>query len=221
MTERKTDRFLLSHEKEREKLKRQEEKLEAARKALARARASSADKHEKWHRYKLAYHDREAGYEGKHADARDELRRLPVWQYYQAVFAGLANESPISLVEAERAAVERNFDDLTAAANARYLERDQAAYLEALAKWQAHDRANPAGLRWRSKAATREQWYLIDRIIKAAGIDRPGKMTRGEAHDWIEANGGNPRYPSAEPDSAQPQGNSPLGAGNTAAGAAL
>lgn len=193
--DRASERFLQSHQKEREKLALQEAKLEAARKALARAMAASEEKQEKWHRFKLAYADRKAGFEGRHADARDELRRMPASKYCEAVLANVTHPSQVSLVEAELATIERHFEKLTAAANARYLARDTAAYEAALNQWLEHDRKNPNSGGWRLNAATREQWILIDRIMAAAGLDdRPGKMTRGEAHDWIQAHGGNPRY---------------------------
>lgn len=99
------------------------------------------------------------------------------------------------VVQLELAAISRDFDELTAAAKARYFERDLAAYQEALAKWQAHDRANPGRPGWRAKPVTREQWFVIDHIVSAKSVPAPSaRQMRGEAHDWIEAHGGNPRY---------------------------
>lgn len=195
VVDRKTERFLGSYEKERDKLAKQEARLQVSRKALARALAASDEKQEKWHRFKLAYADRQAGFEGSHADARDELRQLPVYDYCRRVIDGIAEGSKTTLVEAELIAVKSDFEKLTAAANARYLARDEASYLEVLTKWREHDRANPNDGGWRAKAATREQWLLIARVVAAKAIEGPAaKITRGEAHDWIEANGGNPRY---------------------------
>lgn len=197
MTDRKTDRFLHSHQKERERLARKEEKLEAERKALARAQAASENQHEIYHRMKLAYYDRQQGFEGRHADARDELRRLPLAEYCRVVQEGVADPARITLVAAELATVKRHLDGLTERANKRYLARDEAEYRETQAKWEEHHRSHPNAGGWRGKPATREQWILIDRIVSVIGVDRPGKMTRGEAHDWIRGHGGNPRYGTA------------------------
>lgn len=204
MTDRKTDRFLYSHQKERERLAQKEEKLEAERKALARAQAASEDQHEIYHRMKLAYYDRQAGFEGRHADARDELRRLSVADYCKIVQEGIADPARVTLVAAELAAVEKHLDFLTGAANKRYLARDEAEYREVQAKWEEHHRSHPNAGGWRAKAATREQWILIDRIVSAIGVDRPGKMTRGQAHDWIHVHGGNPRYGAGGPTAQSP-----------------
>lgn len=216
MTDRKTDRFLHSHQKEREQLARKEENLEAARKALARARAASENQHEVYHRMKLAYYDRQAGFEGRHADARDELRRYPVTEYYEIVGEVVADPARVTMVDAEFAAVEKHLDFLTEQANKRYLQRDAAAYREAQAKWEEHDRTRPNAGGWRGKAATREQWILIDRIVAAFAVNRPGRMTRGEAHDWIQANGGNPRYDASGATANSPDNRGDGGAGGHA-----
>lgn len=196
----KDARALASFEKELAKLAAKEQKLREARKALARHLNASKSKHEKWHRYKLSYYDSVAGFTGELADARDELRRMPVAKYIQLLQAGCpADVNSVPLIEAELAAVMHHRDPLTAAAKKRYFERDYEVYHEALASWQAAERADPNKSAWRDKPATREQWQIIDRIVAMNGLDSPGKLKRGEAHDWIAANGGNPRYGQAAP----------------------
>jgi hypothetical protein len=216
--DRTTERFLKSQEKEREELARKKEKLEAARKELARAAAASEGRQEKWHRFKLAYRDRLAGFEGRHADARDQLRQMPVGQYCSIIYESVPQDSSMTLAQAELAVIERDFEALTAAANERYLARDAAAYGEALEKWQDHDTKNPNSGGWRLKPATREQWLIIDRIVVARGLeDVPRKMTRGEAHDWIDQQGGNPRYDAGPLPANRPPGRDDLLASAAAA----
>ena len=47
---------------------------------------------------------------------------------------------------------------------------------------------------WRRKTITRPQHYLIGEINRILGVPIPPLATRGQAYDFIAANGGNPRF---------------------------
>lgn len=58
--------------------------------------------------------------------------------------------------------------------------------------------ASPAGrnpaAKWRDAKPTAEQTYLIAAVCLDLGLVEPTFRTRGAAFDWIQAQGGNPRY---------------------------
>lgn len=72
-------------------------------------------------------------------------------------------------------------------------QRRSDEYHADCARWNAQSEAVKRGA-WRERPPTRGQRMLILRTVETLGISLPGKLTRGEAHDWIEAHGGNLRY---------------------------
>jgi hypothetical protein len=52
---------------------------------------------------------------------------------------------------------------------------------------------------WRRKAITRPQHYLIGEIHRILGVSVPPLATRGQAYEFIAANGGNPRFLTEPP----------------------
>lgn len=57
---------------------------------------------------------------------------------------------------------------------------------------------SPAGrdpkARWRGKAPTAEQTYIAAQICLDLQLEPRSFATRGEAFDWIQEQGGNPRF---------------------------
>lgn len=77
------------------------------------------------------------------------------------------------------------------------LSWDRSAYLSAVEEFEAGVAAH--GGEWRSRPITPKQRYLIDQIVRARealneAIARPDVRDRGEAHDWIRLQRGNPRF---------------------------
>jgi len=94
-------------------------------------------------------------------------------------------------------------EQAAAVALSKQLLATYAAELESFRAWQ---RENPDNLAWRKKPATRAQVFLIARLAVARGIESPSRLNRGDAHDWIEHNGGNPRLePDAQEKITQPR----------------
>lgn len=176
------------------KKKLEEKKAELDRKArAAKSRLLATTRHETWHRMRLAWLDREAGYDGEMASARVWLRNLPISDYLQAL-APFAHAMPDATnIQIEVAAVRDNLADWTAKGDALLLERAKRDYSAEVAGFRQWQEAHPGKTNWRSKPATRNQLFLISRTAAAHGVEMPRRLNRGEAHDWLEVHGGNRR----------------------------
>lgn len=174
------------------RLEKQEAKKRLARRSVAAVQSEQRDSAEKWHRFALAHHDREAGYEGDHALARMALRAQPFDKYVNLI-RPYVSLTTTALVQCELAAVIANLNAWTATGREILMQRDQAAYEKERHEWEEWQSANPAAIEWREREPTKGQLQLVRRIVEAKEIETPTLKTRGEAHDWIAANGGNPR----------------------------
>ena len=184
----------------------QQKKLEAklaelkrtARTAKSRL-LSSTTKSETWHRMTLGAADREAGYAGEMASARVWLRSLPTHDYVRTLAPFAETMPDATNLAVEVAAVKANLADWTVKGDALILARARRAYAADSVSFAAWQREHPDHETWRKKVPTRPQGFLIARIAAAFGVEAPGKMNRGEAHDWIAGHGGNPRL-AVEPE---------------------
>lgn len=199
----------MDYDREKKKLEAQHqaaklrlEKEDAKRRALKRQLMATAarlnDRAEKWHRFALAYDDRQLGYTGEQAIARATLRAMQFDKYVELV-RKQASDGTLSLVAAELATVLKHMDQLTARGREVLLRRDRSAYEKDLSEWQDWHRQNPDNNDWRSRKATKGQNRLIDRIAEVRDLAAPQLLNRGEAHDWIAQHGGNPRLASDQP----------------------
>ena len=179
--------------------KRAEEKAATLKRATrsAKSRLLATTKSEKWHRMTLAWLEREVGYTGEMASARVWLRHQPIREYGHLLAPFAQNLPAATNIEIEVAAVKANFEDWNAKGNALLLDRAKRAYAAELESFRAWQRENPDKLGWRKKSATRAQGFLINRLAIAVGIELPSRLNRGDAHDWIVHNGGNPRLEPA------------------------
>jgi len=57
---------------------------------------------------------------------------------------------------------------------------------------------------WRCRPPTRRQSFLASEMARAIGIEPPTLANRGDAFDWINEHGGNPRFWSLPPAPALP-----------------
>ncbi len=181
------------------KLAAAQSRLEAAtqRRKAARQRLKSQEvqakaKAEKWHRFSLAHHLREIGYEGEHAIALMALRSMPLETYLKHVRSAVL-ETTEPMIASEHRFLQANLAALTTIGSKSLLKRDQEAYSREHRKWEDWQRANPEQTAWRSLMPGKQQMELVMRIVEAKGLATPTLATRGEAHDWISDQGGNPR----------------------------
>lgn len=159
----------------------------------------STTKHSRWHAERLSYQDRECGYSGDDAEARYYVRAQPAETYFVLIKPFIIDKTQTTLLEAEVAAVRENHAEWTKLGKQLLFERARVAYeaeYEGFVSWQ---HANPDKTSWRIKAATKNQWMLIQRTADWLGRDDiPERVNRGEAHDWLERNGANVRLRSGQ-----------------------
>ena len=177
----------------KQRLEREDAKRRTLKRELSAKTAELNNRAEKWHRYALAYDDRMKGYTGEQAIARAYLRNMPFDKYAHYVSAH-SNDGKLSLVDAELATVKRYLDKFTEYGRDDLLKRDQLSYKKECSKWQQWQNQNPNENDWRSRKASKGQNMLIARIVDTYNIESPPLLNRGDAHDWIAQNGGNPRF---------------------------
>lgn len=180
------------------RLEREDAKRKALKRQLMATTARLEDRAEKWHRYALAHDDRMVGYTGEQAIARAYLRAMPFDKYVELV-RKQSSDGTLSLVAAELATVIKHMDRLTEFGREALLKRDRLIYRKELLEWQEWHCQNPEQNDWRGRNATKGQIMLIERIAEGRDIAVPQSLKRGEAHDWIEQHGGNPRLAPDEP----------------------
>lgn len=176
------------------RLQAEKEKIKQLKRIKRQTEIVIKEKAEKWHRFSLAYDDRQAGYTGEMAVARAYLRSLPFAEAL-ALIRPHAGSPGMSFVDAELAAVQAELDELTAKGREILLARARKAYEAERDSWEEWRSKNPDRNDWRTKPASKMQLKLIERIVIYREIEeRPGKLNRGEAHDWIQEHEGNPRF---------------------------
>jgi hypothetical protein len=198
------------HKAEAETAKLEQRLAELRRKARsARSRLKSTTRHETWHARRLAAQDRQAGYDGEMAEARHYVRWLPMSAYVRALQPFAEANPNTSVVELEVMAVQANLDDWTTAGKGLLLDLARARYADECRTFEAWLKDHPGEKDWRDKPATRAQWMLIWRTVEALKLnDRPERLTRGQAHDWLQEHGANVRLrnPDRPGEGEKPEG---------------
>jgi hypothetical protein len=125
------------------------------------------------------------------------LLSLP-WEAFTSTFEGGAGK-PVRLIDGLRLALVQPAVIEWARAQGVWLQwkRLEAIYREAVEDFRNSDAFRQPG--WRRKRVTRAQHYLIGEIHRILGVPVPALATRGQAYDFIAANGGNPRFLTAPP----------------------
>ena len=175
------------------RLRREDVKRRELKRQLTATAARLKDRAEKWHRFALAFDDRQQGYTGAHAIARAYLRNMPFDEYANCVRAH-SNDGKLSLLASEFAMVTRHLDKLTEYGRDDLLKRDHLSYKKEYSEWQQWQSQNPNENDWRSRKASKGQNMLIARIVDTYNIESPPLLNRSDAHDWIARRGGNPRF---------------------------
>lgn len=163
----------------------------------AKARLTATTRSEQWHRMSLGWLDREAGYTGEMASARVYLRTLPIREYVEQISPYAVSMPDATNIQMEAAAVRDNLDAWTKMGDALLLKRAKADYAAECASFDKWERDNPDKGGWRTQKSTRAQWLLMLRTADALGIAPLRSANRGQAHDWLRANGGNIRLAAA------------------------
>lgn len=174
------------------KLRAQMHELTKERRSV-KARLASTTKHENWHAHRLAHLDRLAGYSGEMASARIYIRSLPLTEYISALTPFAEQMPNADNLAIEVAAVKANHDDWHNRGEEIVLARARVAAEADHAGWEEWQSKNPTAQHWRDKPMTKGQFFLVSRTADLLSIIAPAKMTRGEAHDWLSAHGGNLR----------------------------
>jgi hypothetical protein len=73
-------------------------------------------------------------------------------------------------------------------------QRRLATYVEDRAEWLARDEEYRLEGAWRHESMTRGQRWLMRVTCRIRRIDLPGHLSRGDAADWLDANGANLSY---------------------------
>ena len=196
----------MDYDKDERRRRRELEKAQAAQNEMeqklaklkqvtrnAKTRLLATTRSEQWHRMSLAWVDRDAGYNGEMATARVWLRHMSP-QDYIAIIAQFAEKMPgATNLQVEVAAVHANREVWNSLGETFLLDRAKRSYAAEAAKFRAWQQEHPDSDGWRKKPPTRDQGFLIGRMCAVLEIEAPTRMNRGEAHEWIERHGGNPR----------------------------
>ncbi|MFN6933914.1 MAG: hypothetical protein ACK4NZ_02045 [Tsuneonella sp.] len=130
------------------------------------------------------------GYEDRHA--LRAVLRMHVTDFYWAMSAAQIRDAAL-VGEAIARLIQLEHLPLSTLGKSVLFDRQAATYRADCESWEEQPHAIKTG-RWRQARATRDQRMLMIRMAQTHGLSLPGDVTRGEAHDWIKANGGNPRY---------------------------
>jgi hypothetical protein len=95
--------------------------------------------------------------------------------------------------------IEAYRDPLTRRGQVALFRRRRDRYLADCARWAATPPSVKLGP-WRSKRMTKGQRYEVIRTCQRLEIEAPCPMTRGQAADWLNANGANLNYREKESD---------------------
>lgn len=139
---------------------------------------------------------RNAGMTADVADALDYMLSMPLKQFGELIQAAVAVEPETSAVSFIRNFIEKQHDELNEKGRRLALAREWLAYKQDCESFAAWQKANPDKLSWRTKPASRAQYFLIWRTAEYLGIEPLLNCKSGEAHDWLMENGANLRLKS-------------------------
>jgi len=153
-----------------------------------------AEPHRNHHVYATGASLYALGLRQRDADAVMGLLDLPHSRLAQ-IFADLAKVRRLDKFGAILPFVIDHYrDDLTARGRHLSWKRRWEAYQAELASWQAVDEQQRLHGAWRIRAMSAGQGELVRVTATLLEILMPEEMTRGEAADWLSANGANLYY---------------------------
>lgn len=136
---------------------------------------------------------RAAGMTADTADALNYILSLPLKQFGELIQTAIAVEPETSVVLFIRNLIEKQHDGLNDKGRKLALSREWLAYKQDCESFAAWQKANPEKLSWRTKPASKAQYFLIWRTAQYLGIEPLFKCKSGEAHDWLMKHGANLR----------------------------
>lgn len=142
---------------------------------------------------------RAAGMTADTADALNYTLSLPLRQFSELIQAAVTVKPEISVVTFIRNFIEKQHDELNDKGRRLALTHEWLAYKQDCESFAAWQKANPDEVSWRTKPASKAQYFLIWRTAQYLGIEPLFKCKSGEAHDWLMEHGANLRLkPVAE-----------------------
>lgn len=120
------------------------------------------------------------------------LLSLPV-EAFTSLFDDVG-ELPPTVIDLLRFALDKPFVLAWATDMGAWLQwkRSEAVYRAEVTDFKNSDAFHRSG--WRTRSVTRRQFYLIGEINRLLGIEPRLIVNRGEAFDFIDRHGGNPRF---------------------------
>ncbi|MGL5839324.1 MAG: hypothetical protein ACRCY3_12565 [Sphingorhabdus sp.] len=143
---------------------------------------------EDWHKYALGAIMVHHGLSQQDARALDAALNTPMGEFYAALIEADVGTNANTLGELLSMFIDFRPAALSARGAALELERRRRAYLADREAWFAHEAAT-GDRRWRQKLMTKGQRYLIADTCRRLRCEPPEFANRGQAADWLEANG--------------------------------
>jgi hypothetical protein len=179
-----------------EEIQRQRAAIAERRRALAEPthKLVTANPSSAYHKFTLGGVLVNAGFQAADADALAGLLGSDP-ALFIARFQGAASNRPQESAACVIADV-LDLGERELAAHGLFLtwQKKLALYLEDRAGWLARDEQLQLHGEWRRDQMTPEQRWLIRATCRVLRIAMPGHLLRGEAADWLEAQGANLNY---------------------------
>jgi hypothetical protein len=141
---------------------------------------------------------RQVGLTADAADALDYLLSMPIGRFGSLIQAAVEAEPETSVASFIRDTIQTKHAELSEAGRKLALTREWLAYKQDCESFAAWQRDNPDKVSWRTKPASRAQYFLMWRTAQYLGIDPLVRCKRGEAHDWLMLHGANLRLKAVE-----------------------
>lgn len=190
------DRILAEAENEITKLTEDRAALAERRRALVAPRFKTvvADPTEVHNKIALGGVLVNIGLSAIDADALAGLLAFWADQVWSDMDELIDTDPSVSLGQAIVMMIDRYDRDLSARGLYETWTRRLAAYDEDRTEWLARDAEFRLEGAWREEGMTRDQRWLIRVTCRLRCIDVPGHLARGDASDWLQANGANMNY---------------------------
>lgn len=148
----------------------------------------SREPHADWHKYALGSILLLHGLTEQDAAALDATLNVPMNEFCGTLIHEDLGTNSSTLGEVIRLFIDHRPARLEACGAGLELERRRSAYLSDRAMWLEHE-ATTNDHRWRQKMMTKGQRMLVTRTCHRLRCDAPALANRGEAAQWLEANG--------------------------------
>ena len=169
--------------------------LKAIRKAVLLSSTSvvAIEPHHDYHSYACGRDWVVHGGRADDAFALMGLHSLPVEEFCGLLMAAAEDKTGNDrhLVRLQLEIVGKHRDRLDARGRYVSWRRRWAAYRERVEEWEAEPEEERRHGHWRTRHMTSGQRELIGDTARLLDIPVPGDLVRGNAHDWLDANGAN------------------------------